>query len=399
MPWTIADAPKSLRTTRKKRQWVRIANSVLARCLDEGGDQQACEASALRQANGVLARNEGWPMTATLFFTAATFEGGVRQEMLQGQLHYVRPLKIVRPMVLHGLGSNGEGQLLPSQELRRCPTAAWNNVPLTLGHPFIQQGHDKVYASAADPGMIQRFKIGQIFNAHFDDEGRLAGEAWLDVDACNLLGGDAKRALALFESSDTCDVSSAYHFERDATPGQVNGEAYNAVQRNIHPDHVALLLDTKGACSQPDGCGLGVNCATCHPAPSANEATSDAAIISKFFAYMKHWLGAQQTFSDQHESARVALRERFGAEDMHFLSDIEDAPRRVIFERNGQLLALPFSVESNRVVLADEKPMPVQRSTSFIAANTQAVVSQLITSELVHKRFRLYLILEIKGKG
>jgi len=54
MPWTTADVSrfKSGLTARQKRQWVRIANSVLKKCKDEG--RSNCEASAIRQANGVV---------------------------------------------------------------------------------------------------------------------------------------------------------------------------------------------------------------------------------------------------------------------------------------------------------------------------------------------------------
>ena len=50
MPWTEADVSrhtKSARTAAQKRQWVHVANRVLA----ETGD----EARAIREANGVVA--------------------------------------------------------------------------------------------------------------------------------------------------------------------------------------------------------------------------------------------------------------------------------------------------------------------------------------------------------
>lgn len=55
MPWTIADVARHKLglTPKQKRQWVEVANSVLARCLADGGEQTVCEARAVRQANGV----------------------------------------------------------------------------------------------------------------------------------------------------------------------------------------------------------------------------------------------------------------------------------------------------------------------------------------------------------
>jgi uncharacterized protein YdaT len=51
MPWTVRDVPgktKKAATPKRKRQWVDIANSALARGLPE--------ATAIKMANGVVAR-------------------------------------------------------------------------------------------------------------------------------------------------------------------------------------------------------------------------------------------------------------------------------------------------------------------------------------------------------
>ncbi len=60
MPWEVADVEgfKKGLTDAEKRQWVEVANSALAACLKEG--RTDCEASAIKQANGVVeaARHE-----------------------------------------------------------------------------------------------------------------------------------------------------------------------------------------------------------------------------------------------------------------------------------------------------------------------------------------------------
>lgn len=56
MPWTVEDVDKHKKglTDKQKKQWVRIANSALARCLKKGGTDKTCTPSAIRQANGVV---------------------------------------------------------------------------------------------------------------------------------------------------------------------------------------------------------------------------------------------------------------------------------------------------------------------------------------------------------
>jgi len=59
MPWKLEDVSKHKKglTDKQKKQWVRIANSVLARCLKKGGTEKTCAPSAIKQANGVVVAN------------------------------------------------------------------------------------------------------------------------------------------------------------------------------------------------------------------------------------------------------------------------------------------------------------------------------------------------------
>lgn len=56
MPWKTSDVDgfKKGLTAKQKREWVAIANIVLQRCQDEGGED--CEAKAVKQANGVTGK-------------------------------------------------------------------------------------------------------------------------------------------------------------------------------------------------------------------------------------------------------------------------------------------------------------------------------------------------------
>ncbi len=57
MPWTYEDAvkhSKEANTEKKQKQWAAVANSVLERCVSNGGDQKTCEGKAISQASGVI---------------------------------------------------------------------------------------------------------------------------------------------------------------------------------------------------------------------------------------------------------------------------------------------------------------------------------------------------------
>ena len=61
MPWTTKDVAgftKAAKTAKQKRQWIAVANSALKSCLDDGGSQDDCEASAIRQGNAVVKEDD-----------------------------------------------------------------------------------------------------------------------------------------------------------------------------------------------------------------------------------------------------------------------------------------------------------------------------------------------------
>jgi HK97 family phage prohead protease len=55
MPWTIEDVDKHKKglTDEEKKKWVEVANSALEKCMKDGGTEETCAISAIKQANGV----------------------------------------------------------------------------------------------------------------------------------------------------------------------------------------------------------------------------------------------------------------------------------------------------------------------------------------------------------
>ena len=59
MPWKASDAKrhnKDADTPKKQRQWAAVANSALQACLEDGGNEETCAASAIKQADSVVAK-------------------------------------------------------------------------------------------------------------------------------------------------------------------------------------------------------------------------------------------------------------------------------------------------------------------------------------------------------
>lgn len=142
------------------------------------------------------------------------------------------------------------GELVPADELGKF-VGAWEGRPIPLRHPEDGEGR---YVTANAPEIIEASVLGSFFHAYMDGDA-LKGELWLDVAKAQKLGGDALLALNRLEAGQVMEVSIAYFCDFEQAAGEFGGERYTAIQRNLRPDHVALLPDEIGSCSVLDGCG------------------------------------------------------------------------------------------------------------------------------------------------
>ena len=183
----------------------------------------------------------------------------VRRETIGGVEYLVAPVVAIRAGVLNG-------ELVPAEEIEHH-FAAWNGRPFVVGHPKDADGN---FAPANTPELLAKLQAGQLFDVRFEGNA-LKGEVWVDLSKAKLVDGGPEVVQRL-ESGKPLEVSTAYLRDREEKPGTLDGVAYEAVARNLRPDHLAALLDTAGACSWADGCG----------APRTNEeGNMQANVLSK----------------------------------------------------------------------------------------------------------------------
>lgn len=217
-------------------------------------------------------------MKTSLFGTYRTQlnESGVRVEEFDGDPHVVAPVVAVQESVLKGM-------YLPAEEVSAA-SPAFNGQPLPVGHPM--EGGE--FVSANTPNLVENQSVGSFFNVETsDDGGSMQGETWVNApksarlanERDPLLGAplailaehlddpsgvgeyldalpEASRDLATQTGeSGMLEVSTAYWFDPEETPGSFEGNAYAAIQRHVRPDHLALLPHKEGECSVADGCG------------------------------------------------------------------------------------------------------------------------------------------------
>ncbi|MEM2989558.1 MAG: DUF2213 domain-containing protein [Halobacteria archaeon] len=181
-------------------------------------------------------------------YVVVNLSGDVRREKLLGKDYYVVPMT----MLVEGVLNGSHGPLFyPSSEIMKEP-AAWNGMPITLGHPVDAYGAS---ISARSPDVLEKYAIGVIFNSRYSD-GKLLADGWFDVDRLKKI---APHLLQAIISNEKIELSTGLYIDYENSSGVYNGKKYIAIAKNYRPDHLAVFSDGQiGACSLNDGCGVNV---------------------------------------------------------------------------------------------------------------------------------------------
>jgi hypothetical protein len=175
---------------------------------------------------------------------------GRAKRITRNQRDYiVAPMSLITPGVLNG----SAGPLYyPREEIARDPSS-WNDVAITLGHPKDASGQHNV--SGRNPAVLDRVKLGRVYNARIDHRGRLVAEGWFHVESLRRV---APQVLAALEAGSPIELSTGLRTVNEPAPegSAFNGRPYTHVARDYKPDHLAILPGQKGACSVEDGCGV-----------------------------------------------------------------------------------------------------------------------------------------------
>ncbi len=179
----------------------------------------------------------------------ANLAGKIRRTTRDGRAYIVATASMIVPGVLKG----SRGALFyPEDEIARN-VSAWNHIPIVVRHPHASDGSA---VSARNPTILDKQGIGEVFNVQAN--GKLTAEAWIDIDRANKIDPTIVRNLT---QGQPIELSTGLFTDNEVAPAgaSFNGVPYDAIARNYRPDHLAILMDEKGACSIADGCGVLVN--------------------------------------------------------------------------------------------------------------------------------------------
>lgn len=190
-------------------------------------------------------------MDETFFQLLANLEPGYREETLEGRPHWVVPCTMLGESVIETQGDvkliPGEGGILYPNEAIAADPQGWNGMPLVAYHPKVAGK----YVSARQAAFLNHRKMGQILNTTFSD--LLRTEAWFDTERTRLID---RRVYDAIKARRRVETSTGVLLALEARAGEHGGKKYRAVVKAMRPDHLATLVDRKGAYSIDMGGGL-----------------------------------------------------------------------------------------------------------------------------------------------
>ncbi|MCR4284538.1 MAG: DUF2213 domain-containing protein, partial [archaeon] len=173
----------------------------------------------------------------------------IRKEELDGRKYSVVPVV----MMVEGVYEGNAGKIYYSAEELSKYVDAWNGRDIPVYHPE-EEGEA---VSANSPQLIEKYSIGKVFNARFDEDKKaLIAELWIDEVKANRVNKDV---MATIISGGNLEVSTGMFFDSIEEKGKWNDKDYIGIASNIRPDHLAVLPGEEGACSWKDGCGVRFN--------------------------------------------------------------------------------------------------------------------------------------------
>ncbi len=151
-------------------------------------------------------------------------------------------------MMVPGVIVGSSGTVLYEIEDMRKTAHAWNGIPIVKNHPQIREH----YVSGKDPDVFDATGLGAIANTRVTD--RLIAEGWFDVERTERVD---MRILNALRFGQHLELSTGLNCDLEPRFGIANdGRQFTAVVRNYRPDHLAILPDSRGACSRDHGCGV-----------------------------------------------------------------------------------------------------------------------------------------------
>jgi len=250
----------------------------------------------------------------------------------EGVKHMVIPVIMAQEGVMNRF-------FYPSEEFEGWANT-WDGVPVPINHPEIEG----VAVSAKSPRIQELNSVGYVFNSKYEDK-KLKGEIYLNLEKVKKLNADY--LIQSFESGEIMEVSTGLYSNVEMVSGKYGDDEYDAIVRNIRPDHLALLPNTVGACSIEDGCGASISVNSCQCGGVCGGKKNSQKEVSKLL--------------------NLSLEKKYN--DVVYIIDIYDNSVVYEFGKNRSVYKESYAINDDNVVILEDDALEVIQKTSYQALN------------------------------
>ena len=256
----------------------------------------------------------------------------IKYTNFEGVKHMVIPVIMAQEGVMNRL-------FYPAEEFEGWANT-WDGVPVPINHPEIEG----VAVSARSPRIQELNSVGYVFNSKYEDK-KLKGEIYLNLEKVKKLNADY--LIQSFESGEIMEVSTGLYSNVEMVSGKYGDDEYDAIVRNIRPDHLALLPNTVGACSIEDGCGASISVNSCQCGGVCGGKKNSQKEISKLL--------------------NLSLEKKYN--DLVYIIDIYDNSVIYEFGKNRSVYKESYVINDDNVVILEDDAQEVIQKASYQPLN------------------------------
>lgn len=258
----------------------------------------------------------------------ANLASQIRKETVDGKEWFVASGVLLIEDVL--VANNG-ALYYPASEIKKS-AVEWDDVPLVLNHPM-KDG--KFVSVHSEPEFIANTELGYVTKSKWN--GKLRTEYWIDMEKADKLDPRIRTQL---EAGKPIEVSTGLGMTIENKESKFKGKSYVGIAKDYIPDHVAFLLDSKGACDIKAGCG----CLTSNSAEAKPLTTNE------------------MSYSRIREQLSGELEKKFG-----YYAYIRDIYSNffVYTGKDNQLYKATYSQKDDLVTIGTESPVAVKWVTEY----------------------------------
>ncbi len=285
---------------------------------------------------------------------------GIRRDTLDGQEYLVAPVILLT----EGVHSGSAGPMYyPPEVLAEFP-AAWNGRPVPVLHPYNEDGTP---ISCNTPEVLERQSVGQLFNVVYED-GKLKGEVWVNISKARQISPDILEIIP----NGQMEVSTGFQSNDLMMPGLWNEEEYMGVVQNIRPDHLALLPNSRGACSWEDGCGIRANEEESLPVDVTLAARDDKVVLHpKIKSQVEQLIANELSHGEIWDKLQKLADARDNDFFIHYIEEVFDTYviMRVRTATGHMLIKMDYSIDGEENVSLTGEPTQVRKVVTYQPIN------------------------------